>query len=446
MTVHHSFSGRQMIPAGVVWCLAIHAAMMVQAADWPQFQGVARDSISAETGLLSSWPVEGPTLRWTVRNSGIGYSSPVVTGDRLFISGSQNGEELLKCLSTATGETVWQQTIGPHFDFDGNQWGGGPRATPCVSGGLVVALGGGGDLICADAADGSLKWSLHMMTDLAGEVNPVGGGTGSKPGEPKLGWGYCWSPLVDGKHLIVFPGGPQGAVAALELSSGRIVWRSRDFTAQASYSSPIVAEIEGVRQYIILHNEGLTGLDAETGETLWTWEKSYADVVIPTPICSNGHVYVSAGYSPATCDLIQVRRNGETFVAKNVYDGRAGRVMKNMVGGSVLVGDHVYGYSGKVGWVCQDLRSGAQLWAARQPLQAGSVVAADGHLYCYDEESGAVALVAADPASFTIKGQLKLPGRSENRAISGRCWTPPVISDGNLYVRDQELLHCYRIR
>lgn len=415
-------------------------------ADWPQYQGPGRDNHSTETGLLKQWPEAGPPLAWTFRQSGLGYSSPAIVGDRLFITGARQEQEHLIAIDTSSGQELWAVPIGPVFDFSGNAWGPGPRSAPTVAGSRVFALGGRGNLVAVDTQSGQVVWSKHMMQDLAGEVNPIGGGPGTKPGEEKIGWGYSWAPLVDGDRLICFPGGPQGALTALNFVDGQLVWRSTSLTVQASYASPIAAEIEGVLQYVVLHNTGLSGVSAADGSLLWQWDKSYPDVVIPTPLLHDGQIYVSAGSNPSTCGLIQISKQDNQFSAQQKYSSKATRVMKNQVGGSVIVSGHAYGYSDKIGWVCQEVATGNQKWAARNPLKAGSVISAEGLLYCYDEDNAVVALVVADSEKFQLASSFKIPEQTAHRAPSGRNWTPPVIANGHLYIRDQELLFCYKIK
>ena len=426
--------------AGVLAWLGMIAAVQ---ADWPQFQGPTRNSLSADTGLLKQWPESGPQLTWTFKQAGEGYSSPAILGQRLYITGSRDNDEQLICLDVKEGKELWKVSIGPKFDFDGNSWGAGPRSTPSISGKSVVALGGGGNLICVDADSGKLLWSQHMMNDLGGQVNPIGGGVGSKPGEPKIGWGYTWSPLIDADRVICYPGGPQGAIAALELSTGKTLWRSTQFTAMAAYSSPIVAEIEGVKQYIVSHNGGVISVSASDGKTLWSWENEFPDVLIPTPIYQDGYLFVSGCKK---CALLKIAKQGDSFQAEMVYKSKATRTMKNDVGGSVLLQGHLYGYSDKMGWVCQKTPSGDQAWVARSPLKAGSLIAADGMLICYDEDNAEVALVEANPKEFVLKSKFALPQGTANKAPGGRNWTPPVISHGCLFIRDHELLFCFKIK
>lgn len=428
----------------------LHAALVLLgiapvalAADWPQWLGADRNGHSKETGLLKQWPKGGPTLAWTFKDAGIGYSSPAIVGDHIYLLGGRDKDEYLFALDAADGKEKWKLKIGPIFDFNGNQWGGGPRSAASVANGHVYALGGLGELVCADARSGAEIWRMNTPKVLKAEVNPIQLST-----NPKLGWGFSWSPLVDGNKLICYPGGPAGSVAAVDRKDGKVLWQSKALTEQASYSSPIVAEIGGVRQYIVLHYNGLAGVDARDGSLLWNWEKNpaYSDVVIPTPIHKDGHVYISAGYKPSACDLIKITESKGKFKAENVYKTGAKRVMKNTVAGSVLVGDHLYGHSANVGWTCQDFKTGEKVWSNRNVFGTGSVTYADGHLYCYGEDDGIVALVEVSTEKWKEKGRFTLPAKPRVKAVDARYWTPPVIANGHLFLRDQELLFCYKIK
>jgi len=425
--------------------LAALAVATATAADWPQFRGPNRDGVSRETGLLTQWPKDGPQLLWTYADAGVGYAGPAVVGDRLYTCGTRGDAEVVIALdlkSAADGKVaeLWTAKIGPLFTWKGNSWNAGPNVTPTVDGDAVYALGGFGDLVCVEAATGKERWRVSLPRDLGGAVDPIGGGL-EQP--TPLGWGYAAAPLADGDRLIVAPGGKRGLLAALDKTTGKVLLRTAGATERASYSSPVAAEIGGVRQYVQATNAGLVGVGTD-GKVLWAYRRTpaYDDVVIATPVVRDNLVYATVGFGEG-CDLIRVVKTGDGFAAEKVY---ASKEVQNRDGGMVLVGDHLYGHSEQGGWVCQEFKTGKVVWAEPKALGRGSVAAADGRLYCCAEKGGAVALVEPTPDGWKEAGRFKLPRESKLRKPSGLVWTHPVVANGRLYLRDQELLFCYDVK
>jgi outer membrane protein assembly factor BamB len=422
----------------IAWTVLLSGA--ARADDWPQYRGPNRDDVSAEKGLLPEWPKEGPKLLWTYSNAGIGYSGPAVVGNRYYTIGARGDSEFLIALDLdkvkdGAPAEAWAVKVGALFDFPTNQWSAGPSATPTVDGDLIYALGGNGDLVCVAAADGKERWRLNLPTALEAEVNSIGGGP------KKLGWGFTWAPLVDGARLICLPGGPKGTVAALDKKTGRPVWRSAELKEQASYTSPIPAEIDGVRQYLVLTNEGLRGVAAADGRVLWKHDRKLNTEVVNSPIVKPPYVFITIGAGRG-CDLVRVKRAGNAFSVEEVYTNKN---MSNHHGNVVLFDGHLYGASEGKGWVCQNLESGELAWAERK-IPSGSVTYADGRFYAYAERDGSVQLIEASSKACAVLGQFKLPKLSTQRKKSGQIWTPPVVSGARLFLRDQELVYCYDLK
>ena len=414
----------------------------LQADNWPQIQGALRNNRSTETGLLAAWPAKGPSLAWSFKNAGLGYSSPAVVDGRIYLTGGRDGKADLFCLNADEGTEFWSLPLNEKsFDFEGNAWGAGPRASVTVDGDSIYALAGDGQLVCA-SIEGKPKWQLNMVQDLGGSVKSV------DAGEPKVfGWGYCWGPIVDGDHLICTPGSTDGTglVVALNKADGKVVWRSKELDEETTYASPIIATIDGVKQYVVMTQFGIAAVAAEDGRLLWYHKRPrpYSDVVIPTPVCHENHVYASTGDG---CDMIKVSKGDDgEFAVEKVYTSRN---MKNSIGGFVLHDGHVFGTSERRGWVCQDFMTGKIAWyqRANKSVGDGSVILADGHLYLYGEKTAEVSLIEASTEKWSEKGRFALPAKSQNTPASGKNWTRPVIADGMLYLRDQELLFCYRVK
>ena len=390
------------------------------AADWPQWQGPDRTNVSQEIGLLKSWPEGGPKKVWVSSDAGLGYAGMAVVGDTVYTLGARGDQEFLIALNVSDGSEKWSTAIS---DLLSNNWGDGPRSTPTVVDELVYALSGTGTLVCASANDGNVEWQSE-----AGDFG------GKKPG-----WGYCESVLVDGDKVVFTPGGKQGAVVALNRKTGDTIWQSSQFTEGAQYASMIVAEHGGRRQYIQLVQQDLVGLDAESGDLLWQSDWNGSTAVIPTPIFHNGHVYISSGYN-AGCKLVKLSDSNE---ATEVY---ANQNMKNHHGGVLRLGDHLYGYSDGVGWLCQDFATGEMVWRERSGLGKGCLTYADERLYLVDENGGEVVLIDASADGWQERGRFVLSPQSEQRNPKGKIWTHPTVANGRLYLRDQEFVISYDIR
>ena len=418
-------AGQRPPAQGAIQTVAAAATAVGSGFDWPQWRGPARDNVTKETGLLKQWPEGGPKKLWSFTNAGLGYASFAVVGDKLFTMGTRDDGEILICLDAAKGTELWIAKLGSVL---GNKWGDGPRGTPTVDGDKVYTLGGDGTLVAVQAADGKELWRTTMAS--------LGGKT--------PGWGYTESVLIDGNQVICTPGGSQGTVAALDKTNGKVLWQSKDWVDDAHYSSVVPATINGQAQYVQRSAVNVVGLDPKNGTVLWKQPYPGKTAVIPTPIVKGNQIYVTAGYGVGSMSFTIEPGNQ----VKMVFDETAStnKVMKNHHGGVILVGDHVYGYSDGSGFVCQDLKTGAEVWSDKKAVQKGAVAYADGMFYFLEEGSGNVVLIEATPKGYSEKGRFKLDPQTAIRSPQGRIWTHPVISNGRLYLRDQDLIFCYAVK
>ena len=260
-------------------------------------------------------------------------------------------------------------------------------------------------------------------------------------------WKFSESPLVDGDRLICTPGGKDAALVALNKKTGAVIWKSTlpplgpKGKDGAGYSSAVVAEIDGVRQYVQVVGRGAVGVAADTGKFLWGYNRIANEVAnIPTPIVRGNYVFVTTSYHTGAA-LLRIFRKGDGFVAEEVYHLDPSR-FENHHGGVVLVGDYLYGGHGQNRGqpVCIHLPTGEIAWKAKQPFPgSAAVLYADGHLiFRYDR--GDVALVEATPREFRVKASFK-PVTSD-----GPAWSHPVICDKRLYLRHSNVLACYDLR
>jgi outer membrane protein assembly factor BamB len=219
----------------------------------------------------------------------------------------------------------------------------------------------------------------------------------------------------------------------------------------------MVSEADGVRQYVqnsyISDDKGgvVSGFDARDGKVLWTAPLGQAPSynIAPTPIVRGDLVYVTA--NPYGCHLFKITRAGDKFEAAEQYKPRDQRKVKNNHGGVVLVGGHIYGHSDGLGWICQDFKTGKLAWDDRNKLEcrSGAVTAAGDMLYLYSDEGEAV-LLEANSAGWKEHGRFAIPEKSKlgagrRTSQAAKIWTQPVIANGRLYLRDQELLFCFDV-
>ncbi len=389
--------------------------------DWPQFRGADRDDISKETGLLKKWPTGGPKQVWTFQDAGLGYSGFSIVGGVLYTMGANNdAQEEVIALDAATGKQKWRTAVGARYP---NRWGDGPRSTPTVDGDRVYALGGNGDLACLQTADGKELWKTSLVKDYGGKLQ---------------NWGYCESVLVKGDRVICTPGGAQGTMLALNKMTGEKIWQTTEWTDICQYASIVPASYNGAGQLIQLTMKTLAAVDYKDGKVLWSTPFPGATAVIPTPIFKDGNVYVAAGYNVG-CMMISIDANNKVTP---VYQNQN---MVNHHGGVILVGDHLYGFSDRGGWTCQDWKTGEVKWAEKK-LGKGAIHCADGMLYLLEEGTGNVALIEASPNGWSEHGRFTLSPQTTQRSPQGKIWVHPVVSKGKLYLRDQEIVYCFDVK
>ena len=400
---------------------------LAAAPDWNQWRGPQRDGKSIETGLANDWDAAAPELLWQVEGLGKGYSSLAIADGRMFSLGSIDGDEHLLAFSAKDGSPLWSVPFGKGDHSNG---------TPTVDGDRVYAVGLRGDLVCADVSTGEVVWRKSFKDDYQGKM--------------MSGWGYSESPLIDGDRLICTPGGPDAVMVALDKRTGETIWATQPMDGDGSrgkdgagYSSIVISEAAGERQYIQLTGRGLIGVRAEDGTQRWQYNAIANDVAnIPTPIVWDDFVFCSTGYGTGAA-LIKLTRRGDEIDATQVYFLEAS-TFQNHHGGMIQVGKHVFaGHKHNQGFpICLDLESGDVVWGGDKRGPGGgsaAIVYADGHLI-YRYQDGVVALIEATPEAYRLKGSFK-PAYQE-----GNSWAHPVVYDGKLFLREQDKLMCYDIK
>lgn len=420
----------------VLLALAVSLTPRSQASpEWPQWRGPARDGKSPETGLLGAWPEDGPPLAWRAEGLGLGYASLSIAGGRIFTLGDLGDGQYVIAVDQGDGRHLWRTRIGP-------TWGDehlGPRATPTVSGRRVYATSTEGVVVSLDAATGEVRWRRDLPAEYGGKVMKTTAGQD---------WKWSESPLVDGDRVVVTPGVRGAALVAFDKESGEEIWRSAipelgDHGADgAGYSSAVISEGAGVRQYVQLLGRGLVGVEAATGRFLWGYNGLANEVAnIPTPIASGDYVFAANGYG-AGAVLLELVRRGDGVAAREVYV-LGPDVLENHHGGLVLHDGYVYAGTGQSRGrpVCVELATGHVAWgpASTRGRRSAAITYADGRLY-FRYQDGWMILVEATPTGYHEQGSFRIPGARKES------WPLPVIAGGRLYLREQGSLYTYDLR
>lgn len=382
--------------------------------DWPQWRGRNRDGISTEKGLLKTWPQGGPPKAWQVQGAGEGYSSFAVAGGKLYTLGARQGTEYVTAFDAASGKKLWETPHGSRFS---NDQGDGSRGTPVVDGNRVISLGASGDLSSIDAATGKVAWRKNVLQQF-------GGGN--------IRWGLSESPLVLDDRILVNAGARGASIVALRKTDGSVLWQTGN--DEAGYSSAVLHPIGGVPQAIYFTAERAVGIDTRDGRQLWSYNRvANRTANIATPIVRGNRVFLSSDYGTGAA-LLDLTAAGGGVTAKEVYFTNE---MRNHHASSVLIGDHLYGFSSAI-LTAMRFDSGEVSWRDRS-VGKGAIVFADDRLYLLSER-GVVGLAEASPQAYREHGRFTLETGARPT------WSHPVVAGGKLYLRDQDTIHAYDVR
>lgn len=385
-------------------------------ADSPQFRGPNRDGIFPETGLLKEWPEGGPAVAWTTNGIGESYASLSIVGNTIYVPGMQGDQGFLFVLDLA-GNIRAKHPYGPETQ---DKQAPGPRSTPTIDGDRLYLISGLGLVTCFQLPDCSILWQVDMMKRFEGQM---------------ITWTIAESPLIVDDKLICTPGGPDASVVALNKMTGETIWTSKGLSEASAYCSPDVFEVGGRKLVVTMTAKSVVGLDAGSGEVLWTHphETDY-DIHAVTPVLEGLMLYYTAGYGSGG-GMLQLSEDGSSITPQWRDEN-----LDCQHHGVVLLDGYIYGTGHKSrNLMCLELATGKLMWESRDVRQ-GALVYADGMLYVYEgPRTGVVSLVKATPEGFTRTGAFEVT------AGGGNHWAHPVISGGRLYIRHGDVLIAYDI-
>jgi outer membrane protein assembly factor BamB len=379
---------------------------------WTNFRGPRRDG-KYDQNVSTSWPSGGLPMLWK-QPVGIGFASFVVADGKAYTIEQRRQQEVVAAYDAATGRQLWTQAWNAKYS---DSTGDGPRATPTWDQGRLYALGATGELKCLDANTGAVIWGKNIL---------------SENGASNLQWAQSASPLVVDDKVIVLPGGGGGkSVVAYNKMTGAPVWRALD--DRQAYVSPMLVELGGRRQIVVVSSLRVVGLTPENGSVLWSypWDTDMGINVSQPVVVDRNRFFISSGYDKGAA-LVELKPNGNAFTPTTIWENKN---MKNKFNSSVLHNGYVYGLDEGI-LVCLDVNTGERKWKEGR-FAYGQVILASGHLIITHGETGEVALVKATPDKYTEVARFA--------ALQGRTWNYPAIADGRLLVRNATEMAAYDI-
>jgi outer membrane protein assembly factor BamB len=385
--------------------------------------GTDRSGVYKESGLLKVWPASGPSLLWETNDIGTGYSSATVTEDVIYITGRKGVNDVLTAF-TREGKKMWEVIYGKASDSNYPD----TRGTATVTGGRIFLVSGMGDMVCI-SMQGKVIWSVNYFEKYDGVT-------------PDFGISEC--PVVVGNKVIGTPGGKKAAMVAFNIENGKVIWETASINDVTQYVNPLMVDFGGKRMIITLSADFVFAVDSNTGKLIWKFdysaentgpEKRFAH--INTPIFRDGYLFVSSGYDKVA---LKLKLNPDGSKPSVVWRNND---LDPHVGGAILLGDYLYGSNWEPGssgkWICVDWKSGKTVWK-NDWYNKGSIIAADGMLYIYEEKNGHVGLVRPGTAKLDVVSEFKIDKGK------GPYWAYPVIDKGRLFIRHGDYLAVYSIK
>lgn len=391
-----------------------------------QFRGENRDGKYAGTGLLKSWPEGGPRCILSIEGIGKGFSSAVVSGETIYVTGMKEGKDYLSAISF-DGKIKWQVSYG-------NSWTKSfpdTRCTPTVDGNRVYVMSGTGRLACVNVADGTESWGVEADADFESKWHD---------------WGVAESILLVDNLAICTPAGKKAAVVAYDKMTGKLVWQTKTSEGQRAYASPILFKWKDFRYIIASTTKEIIAVVPETGEIAWTFTHWQADrdpnedggqIYTNMPTVKDNEIFLTRGYN-YPCMMLTVSQDGKSVTEKWIN-----QTLDSHHHSVELIDGYLYGpnwiNNANGNWACLDWNTGEVKWEQKWNNK-GPIIFADGMLYILDEKTWNVGLVKSDPSKFDLVSSFKI-----NQG-TGPLWSHPTIYDGHLYVRHGDVLMVFNVK
>jgi outer membrane protein assembly factor BamB len=403
---------------------SILPAEIVRSENWPWFRGPGRQGISQEKGIPTHWSTTS-NIRWRTALPGEGWSSPIVHGQRIFMTMALEGGAALHliCLDRTSGTVVWDREITRQKAGHKQRYNSYATPTPATDGTRIYVPACDGRIL-AVSWDGKVEWinsdveyysehGLAVSPVLYAELVLVAFDGSSPPPLTKVGWQVPWDKAV---------------ILALDRETGRVRWKGSRGSSRIAHVTPQIATVEGQDQLVSGAGDVIQGHDLTTGTRLWTVD-SPGEGVVPSMVLGEGLVFSASGFGASR--VCAVRPGGRDNVTQThtVWESKEDVPKMSSL---LYVAPHLYLATETGVAKCVKAATGEVVWRERLGGKfSASPVWADGRVY-FLAENGKMTVVEDGPA-FQVVAQNEL---------GETCCASPAISQGNLFIRTDKALYC----
>jgi outer membrane protein assembly factor BamB len=394
-------------------CATLALTAFAGAADWPQLHGPNGDRTTPETGINKDWVAKPPIQDWKMVLGDGGWAGMSIVAGTVYVVDHSANNDTLRAINLTDGKEVWNLSYPMTGNFDS---GGKTIATPTYDNGMLYIEARDGQILCVDIAKQAIVWNVSLKKDL--------GGNNSQ-------YSYCASVTVDGDRVLVMPGGTGKALAALDKTTGKTIWIGGG-DDKPGYAPVVIANYNGVKQYVCMGAKSVFSADAATGKQLWSivWPGGY-DIQATTPmVVGKDGLFITTGYGKPSA-YFTIGADGPKQVWKN------GNIVAK-VNQPVIVDGYIYSTGEQNNLICEDVATGTKKWSSPQSFEQGGVIAIDGTLIVVNGSNGDISLVKLTPDAFTELGKVQ--------GLGGQSWAPPAFADGYLLVRNQKAMAAYKLK
>jgi len=404
---------------GLIFLMLLSYTIVAQnAREW---RGAERRGVYRENTLTNFWPPEGPTMAWVNEAVGNGYGSPSFSEDRIYIAGEVDSTAWLFALD-ATGKELWKTAFGKEWIKTYR----GSRMAPTIHEGLIYVSSGNLSIACIEEKTGILKWKADSSS--LGGVTPM--------------FGSSESPLIDGDMVFFMPGGETNNVVALNRFTGKLIWSCKGKGERPAYNSPLLISLPERKILVVFSAYTLMGIDAKTGELLWTHAQvntPYADRKPGNGDTHSNTVWYEDGF------IYYVAGDGNGAVKLELEDkGKAIRqvwrnpLIDNYMSGFIISENRIYTCSdSRKSLLCLDANTGS----ITDSLKCGTgAIISDGKLLYYYNQKGEVCLIRTD------RGKMEKTSFFRIQKGTKEHFAHPVIYKGMLYIRHGKALMAFSLK